>query len=61
MAGGRVTADELWRAAMLIPLYVGGTFAGNRFASRFDDVLLRRIVLCVLLATAIAGFALQSR
>ena len=56
LAGGRVTTDELWRAALLIPFYIGGTYAGNRFANRVDDQLLRRIVLSVLLLTAIAGF-----
>ena len=60
LAGGRVTGGELWRAALLIPLYVGGTFAGNRYADRVDDALLRRIVLSVLLATAVAGIAVQA-
>ena len=58
--GGRVGAPELWRALLLIPIYVVGTYLGNRVAKRIDDALLRRIVLVVLLATAIAGLIVQT-
>jgi uncharacterized membrane protein YfcA len=58
--GGRVGAPELWRALVLIPIYVAGTYLGNRVAKRIDDALLRRIVLVVLLATAVAGLIVQT-
>jgi len=58
--GGRVGAAELWRALLLIPIYVVGTYLGNRVAKRIDDALLRRIVLVVLLATAIAGLVVHT-
>jgi uncharacterized membrane protein YfcA len=45
---------------VLIPVYVAGTFLGNRVAKRIDDALLRRIVLVVLLATAIAGILVHT-
>jgi uncharacterized membrane protein YfcA len=60
LIGGRVGALELTRALLLIPIYVAGTYLGNRVAKRIDDALLRRIVLVVLLATAIAGIAVQT-
>jgi uncharacterized protein len=60
LAGGRVGLSELWRALLLIPFYVAGTFIGNRFSGRIDDVLLRRIVLLVLLATAVVGLIVQT-
>jgi uncharacterized membrane protein YfcA len=55
-----VGAAELWRALLLIPIYVVGTYLGNRVAKRIDDALLRRIVLVVLLATAIAGLVVHT-
>lgn len=60
LIGGRVGQPELWRALVLIPIYVAGTYIGNRVASRIDDMLLRRIVLVVLLGTAIAGLIVQT-
>jgi len=60
LVGGRVGALELTRALLLIPIYVAGTYLGNRIAKRIDDALLRRIVLVVLLATAIAGIVVQT-
>jgi uncharacterized membrane protein YfcA len=60
LTGGRVGAPELWRASALIPFYALGTYVGNRYAKRIDDILLRRIVLAALLATAIAGLIAQA-
>lgn len=60
LIGGRVGPPELWRALVLIPIYVTGTYIGNRIAKRVDDLLLRRIVLVMLLATAIAGLIVQT-
>jgi hypothetical protein len=34
---------------------------GNRLVHRIDDLLLRRIVLAVLLVTAVVGFTINSR
>jgi len=61
LVGGSVALDDLSRAALLVPLYLGGTFAGNRYAHRIDDARLRRIVLVVLVVVALAGLALQLR
>lgn len=60
LIGGRVGPPELWRALVLIPIYVAGTYIGNRVARQIDDILLRRIVLVVLLGTAIAGLIVQT-
>ena len=60
LIGGRVGTLELTRALVLIPIYVAGTYLGNRVAKRIDDALLRRIVLVVLLATAIAGVVVHT-
>lgn len=59
VAGGRVAADELKRAVLFIPAYLSATWIGNRFAQRVDDALLRRIVLIILLGTAVAGLLLN--
>jgi uncharacterized membrane protein YfcA len=61
LAGRRVAVADLSRAALLIPFYLAGTFAGNRYAHRIDDARLRKIVLVVLVAVAVAGLALQRR
>ena len=60
LVGGRVGVMELSRALVLIPIYVAATWLGNRVAKRIDDAALRRIVLVVLLATAIAGLVVQT-
>ncbi|MGD9925277.1 MAG: sulfite exporter TauE/SafE family protein [Lautropia sp.] len=61
LVGGRVGASECWRALVLMPAYLIGTTAGNRFAGSVDDRLLRRIVLIVLLAMAVVGVVLNMR
>jgi len=60
LIGGRIGPPELLRAAVLIPIYLAGTFIGNRYAGRIDDALLRRIVLVIMLAISIAGVITQS-
>jgi uncharacterized membrane protein YfcA len=61
LAGRRVGLDDVTRAALLIPFYLAGTFAGNRYAHRIDDARLRRIVLVVLVAVSVAGLAVRLR
>ena len=55
LVGGHVGANELWRAVILIPFYVAGSYVGNRYSMSINDEILRRIVLVVLLSTSIAG------
>jgi uncharacterized membrane protein YfcA len=61
LAGGKVGRTELWRALTLMPTYLIGTAIGNRFVHSIDDRALRRIVLFVLLATALVGLVFNWR
>lgn len=52
---GSVGHAELLRAALLAPAYLGGVYVGNRSYRLVDEAVLRRLVLLVLIAVAVAG------
>ncbi|MCH8008730.1 MAG: sulfite exporter TauE/SafE family protein, partial [Chloroflexi bacterium] len=54
-AAGVVTKDALLLALAGLPAVYAGSVLGNWLASRIDAILFRRIVIALLLATALSG------
>ncbi len=53
--GGAITQAELWRAAILAPIYLVSTFCGSRIFRGIDETLFRRTVLIILICASIGG------
>ena len=54
-AAGVVTKDALLLALAGLPAVYAGSVLGNWLASRIDAILFRRVVIALLLATALSG------
>lgn len=59
---GLITGETLWRAAVLIPVLLLATAAGNRGFLKVSEARFRVVVLCLLIAlsVALAGHVLFS-
>ena len=60
-AGAKMTRDAVLLALVGLPAVFVGNTAGNWLASRIDAAIFRRIVIALLMATALSGvgFSIQ--
>ena len=54
---GLLDVDDLWQAALITLVYMGGAFIGARAFQKASEKLFRRVVLISLLGLSIIGVA----